>query len=128
MDSISNMIIMMKNASKVGKSAVSFPYSKVKNAILECLKKEGYISSFSKKTKKGHPTLEVELIYVDKKPKINEVERISKLSRRVYFGMKEIYPVRNGAGILVLSTPKGILSGKEAKKEQVGGEALFKIW
>ena len=119
---------MMKNASKVGKNTVSFPYSKVKNAILECLKKEGYISSFSKKTKKGHPILEAELVYMDKKPKINEVERISKLSRRVYFGMKEIYPVRNGAGILVLSTPKGILSGKEAKKEQVGGEALFKIW
>jgi small subunit ribosomal protein S8 len=128
MDSISNMIIMMKNASKVGKSTVSFPYSNVKNAILECLKKEGYISTVSKKTKKGHPTLEVELVYIDKKPKINEVERISKLSRRVYFGMKEIYPVRNGSGILILSTPKGILSGKEAKYEQVGGEALFKIW
>ena len=119
---------MMKNAGLAKKSTVSFPYSKVKNSILECLKKEGFIASFSKKTQKGHPVLEVELIYNDNKPKINEVERISKVSRRVYFSLKNIFPIRNGSGILVLSTPKGILSGKEARKEQVGGEALFKIW
>ncbi len=128
MDSISNMIIMMKNASLAKKELVSFPYSKVKNAILDCLKKEGYVSDFSKKVKKDGTILEVKLIYTDSKPKIVEVERISKLSRRVYFGMKDIHSVRNGSGILVLSTPKGILSGKEARKEQVGGEALFKIW
>jgi len=104
------------------------PYSKLKNAIAECLKKEGYVSEVSKKVKKGQPMLEVGLIYTDKKPKITEVERISKQSRRVYFAMKDIHSVRNGLGLLVLSTPKGILSGKEARKEQVGGEALFKIW
>jgi len=128
MDSISNMIIMMKNASLVGKESASFPYSKMKDAILECLKKEGYIASFSKKVKGSQPILEVELLYVDKNPKITEVERISKQSRRVYFGMKDIHTVRNNSGILVLSTPKGILSGKEARKENVGGEALFKLW
>jgi len=128
MDSISNMIIIMKNGSLAGKESVSFPYSKMKNAIMECLKKEGYISEISKKTKKGQPILEVRLIYLDKKPRITEVERISKQSRRVYFRMKDIHSVRNGSGLLVLSTPKGILSGKEARKEQVGGEALFKIW
>ena len=119
---------MMKNASLVGKETTSFPYSKMKNAVLECLKKEGYISSFSKKTKEGHPVLEVQLLYVDKKPKIIEAERVSKQSKRVYFGMKDIHSVRNGSGLLVLSTPKGILSGKEARKENVGGEALFKLW
>jgi small subunit ribosomal protein S8 len=118
----------MKNGSLSGKESVSFPYSKMKNAISECLKKAGYISEVSKKVKKGQPILEVGLIYVDNKPKIVEVERISKQSRRVYFGMKDIHSVRNGTGLLVLSTPKGILSGKEARKEQVGGEALFKIW
>jgi len=128
MDSISNMIIIMKNGSLAGKESVFFPYSKMKNAIMECLKKEGYISEISKKTKKGQPILEVRLIYLDKKPRITEVERISKQSRRVYFRMKDIHSVRNGSGLLVLSTPKGILSGKEARKEQVGGEALFKIW
>jgi small subunit ribosomal protein S8 len=128
MDSISNMIIIMKNGSLAGKEFVFFPYSKMKAAIGECLKKAGYISEISKKVKKGQPVLEVKLVYVDKKPKITEVERISKQSRRVYFGMKDIHSIRNGSGLLVLSTPKGILSGKEARKEQVGGEALFKIW
>lgn len=128
MDSISNMIIMMKNASLAGKETVLFPNSKIKSAILECLKKEGYISDFSKKIKKAGSFLEVKLIYLNGKPRITEVDRISKQSRRVYFGMKDIHPIRNGSGILVLSTPKGILSGKEARREQVGGEALFKIW
>jgi small subunit ribosomal protein S8 len=128
MDPISNMIIMIKNASLAGKETVSFPYSKMKHAIAECLQREGYISAFSKKVKKGHPSLEVELLYTDKKPKIQDVERISKQSKRVYFGMKDIFSVKNGAGLLVLSTPKGILSGKDARKEQVGGEALFKVW
>jgi small subunit ribosomal protein S8 len=128
MDQISNMIIMMKNGSLKGKESVVIPYSKMKNAILECLKKEGYVADVAKKTKKDHPVLEVALVYVDKKPKISEVERISKQSRRIYFGMKDIHSVRNGSGLLVLSTPKGILSGKEARKEQVGGEALFRVW
>lgn len=118
----------MKNGSLAGLESVTFPYSKMKNAIGECLKKAGYVSEISKKVKKGIPVLEVKLVYVDKKPKITEVERISKQSRRVYFGMKDIHSVRNGTGLLVLSTPKGILSGKEARKEQVGGEALFRIW
>ncbi len=128
MDSIANMIIMIKNAGLARKESVIFPYSKMKNAIAECLKKEGYVSEVTKKVKKGQPMLEVSLVYIDKKPKIEHAERVSKQSRRVYYGMKDIHSVRNGSGILILSTPKGILSGKEARKEQVGGEALFKLW
>ncbi len=82
----------------------------------------------SKKVKKDQPVLEAGLVYVDKIPKIMEVERISKQSKRIYFGVKDIHRVRNGSGLLVLSTPKGVLSGKEARKEQVGGEALFRLW
>lgn len=122
------MLIVMKNGSLAGKANVSVPYSKLKNAIGECLKKEGYVSGVSRKVKQGMPVLEVELLYTDKKPKITEVERVSKQSRRVYFGMKDIHKVRNGSGLLVLSTPKGILSGKDARSEQVGGEALFRLW
>ena len=128
MDSISNMLITIKNASLAGKETASFPASKLKYAIAECLKKEGYVTDVSKKAKLGTSVIEVALVYVDKKPKITEVKRISKQSRRVYFGMKDIHRVRNGAGLLVLSTPKGILSGKDARKEQVGGEALFMLW
>ena len=128
MDSISNMLIVMKNGSLAGKESVFLPYSKIKNAIAECLKKEGYVMNVSKKVRKDQPVLEIELFYVDKNPKITQVERISKQSKRVYFGVKDIHRVRNGSGLLVLSTPKGILSGKEARHEQVGGEALFRIW
>jgi small subunit ribosomal protein S8 len=128
MDPISNMIIMLKNAGLAGKESVVLPYSKMKNAVAECLKKEGYVNKISKKVRLNHPVLEIELSYVDKKPRISDVQRISKQSRRVYFGIKEIHPVRNGGGLLVLSTPKGILSGKEARKENVGGEALFQIF
>ena len=122
------MIIMLKNGSLANKESVVLPYSKMKNAIGECLKKEGYVADVAKKVRKGQPVLEVNLVYVDKKPKITEVERVSKQSRRVYFGVKDIHSVRSGAGLLVLSTPKGILSGKDARKEQVGGEVLFKIY
>ncbi len=128
MDPIANMLIMIKNASLAQKESVVFPYSKLKLAIAECLAKEGYVKSASKKVRKEAPVVEVELIYTDKKPKITDVERISKHSKRVYMGMSDIHTVKGGSGLLVLSTPKGILSGKNARKEQVGGEALFKIW
>lgn len=128
MDPISNMLIMIKNASLAKKESVSFPYSKIKNAIVTCLQTEGYLGESAKKTKKGHPVLEVKLIYINESPKVNDIQRISKQSKRVYFGMKDIHTIRNGAGTLILSTPQGILSGKEARKVHTGGEALFKIW
>jgi small subunit ribosomal protein S8 len=122
------MLIMLKNASLAGKEQVVLPYSNLKLAIAECLMKEGYLKNISKKIKKNFPVLEIELIYADSKPKITGVERISKQSRRIYFKTKDIHTVRGNSGLLVLSTPKGILSGKNARQEQVGGEALFKIW
>ncbi len=128
MDPISNMLIMLKNASLAKKSSISFPYSKIKNAIIACLQKEGYVGQITKKSKKGFPVLEVELLYVEDIPKINEVKRVSKQSKRVYSKMKDLHGVRGGSGVLVLSTPKGILSGKDARREQVGGEVLFKMW
>lgn len=118
----------MKNGSLAGKASVFLPYSNLKHAIGECLKKEGYVREVSKKVKKDQPVLEIELMYEKAQPKITEVERLSKQSKRVYFGMKDIHKVRNGSGLLVLSTPKGILSGKDARREQVGGEALFRLW
>jgi len=128
MDVLANMIIMIKNAGLASHKTVVFPHSKLKESICACLKKEGFIADFSKKNRQGMPAIEVELLFVENKPKISNVERVSKQSRRVYLGAKEIHSVRNGTGMLVLSTPKGILSGKQARKEQVGGEVLFKIW
>lgn len=128
-DSISNMIIKLKNASLQGKETVSFPYSKMSLAIAELLEKEGWVKAVAKKGKKVLKTIEVELAYgEDKSPRVTGVERVSKLSKRVYKGSKEIRLVRNGYGTLVLTTPNGIVTDKQAKAQKVGGEALFKIW
>lgn len=119
---------MIKNASLREHEFITVPYSKIKESIAECLAREGFLKSVSKKTKKGFPTLELGLVYVDGAPKVTGVERVSKSSRRVYKGVKEIKPTRSGFGLTVLTTPKGILTDKQARKEMVGGEVLFKLW
>src|ERR1700744_989831 len=120
MDPISNMLITMKNASMVSKGTVVVPFSKLKLAIAQCLKEQGFIANVSKKTEKNNvPVLEIELAYQNGQSKIHDVKRMSKQSRRMYSGVKELRPVKNGHGITVLSTPKGILSDKQARKEMV---------
>ena|SRR5258708_139876 len=128
-DPIRDMLIRIKNAGDAGKEAASMPFSKQKAAIAALLVKEGYVVSASKKNKKEGKVLEVGIAYdANKKAKITGVSFISKLSRRVYYGVRDITPVRQGYGDLVLTTPQGIMTGKEAKRARVGGEALFKIW
>jgi len=128
MDPISDMLIAIKNASAAKKETAAFPYSKVKHSILECLEKQGFIKQVSKKSQKGFPILEVLFSYENNMPRIHDVKRISKSSTRIYKSVKELRPIKQGRGALVLSTPKGILIDKQAKKEHVGGEALFEIW
>ena len=129
MDSISNMIIKIKNASLRGLLTVSFPLSKMTLSIAKLLEKEGYLKDVIVKGKKIQKTIEASLIYDEKKqPKVTDVKRVSKLSKRMYAGVSDIRPVRSGYGILVLTTPKGILTDKHARAEKVGGEVLFKIW
>ena len=128
MDPIADMIVRIKNASDSKKESVVFPYSKLKVAVLDVLQKEGFIKSFGKKGKKIAKFIEVGLVYNDGTPKIMGVERVSKTSKRVYQKSKEINKVKSGLGSLILSTPKGIMTDKQAKVENVGGEALFKIW
>lgn len=129
MDTLSNMLNGIKNAGMAGKNQVDFPHSKLKASVLECLKKEGYISSFKvENNKKGFPVILVQLAYNGDKPKISSINRVSKPSRRMYSKSKELKPFRNGYGRVILSTPKGIMSEKDARNEQVGGEVLFKIW
>lgn len=123
------MLITMKNGAIVSKRSVTVPFSSMKSAIAKCLQDHGFITSFSKKTEKNNvPVLEIELAYPNGVSRISDLKRISKPSRRVYMGVHDIHTVKNGHGITVLSTPKGILSNKEAYKERVGGEALFMIW
>lgn len=128
MDPIADMIIRIKNATDSKKESVVFSYSKLKLAILDCLLKEGYIKSFGKKGKKVVKFIEVGLLYDGKVARINGVRRISKTSKRIYLGSKDIRKVKNGLGNLILSTPKGIMTDKMAREANVGGEALFEIW
>jgi small subunit ribosomal protein S8 len=128
-DPISNMLVTMKNASMVSKASVTIPFSQIKFAIAQCLKDSGFVAGVSKKTQKENiHTIEIDLAYEGGAAKIHDVVRVSKPSRRVYSGVKELHAVKNGYGISVLSTPKGIMTDKQARKEQVGGEVLFKMW
>jgi small subunit ribosomal protein S8 len=127
-DPISDMMIRIKNAGISRKEFVSFPYSNLKFEICSLLQKEGYLASVDKKGKKVSRTVEVGLLYGGNQPKIKEVKRVSKPSRRIYKKAKEIRPVKRGYGIVVLSTPAGIMSGSAARKASLGGEVLFEIW
>jgi small subunit ribosomal protein S8 len=127
MDQIANMLIAIKNGGLVNKTTVTLPSSKMKAAILELLKNEGYIKTY--KVEEGvKPTVEVVLAYTKDMPRIHGVSRVSKQSKRVYTGVKDITSFKYGHGMTVLSTPKGILSDRQARKEMVGGEILFTIW
>ena len=128
MDPVSNMLNGIKNANRAGRESVIVPHSKLCLAIAKSLSKQGYVGVVSEKSRRGRPVIEVALVQVEGAPKINEIVCISKPSRRMYTSMHEIKPFKNGRGAYVYSTPKGILTDKEARKENVGGEVLFSIW
>lgn len=127
-DPISDMLIRIKNASRVGHESVVVPFSELKLAIAELLVREGYLSSAVKRGKKVRKSLALGIVYKGTTPALTEVKRISKPSRRVYVHAKDIRTVRQGEGLLILSTPNGLMTGSEAHKNHVGGEALFSIW
>lgn len=128
MDVLGDFLNALKTGGFVAKESVTVQHSKLKLAVAEILKKEGYVKAVKEHTDGAKKTLEVVLAYTGKKPRIGGVSRVSRPSKRVYKGVSEIYPVKYGHGIAVLSTPKGILTDKEARKEMVGGEVLFTIW
>ena len=128
-DPISNFITSLQNAASVGKEVVRVPFSIMKQSIAQVLEKEGYIENLTKKGKKtGQKYLEVSVLYDEEGPRIHGVKRISKPSKRVYKGAKEIQPIRHGYGRVIVSTPDGIMTGEAARKAKVGGEVLFEIW
>jgi small subunit ribosomal protein S8 len=127
-DPVSDMIVRIKNASDSRKESVVFPYSKLKAAIMDVLFKEGYVKSYSKKGKKIQKFIEAVLVYEGGVGRIHGVDRVSKTSKRVYQKVSDIKKVKSGFGTLILSTPKGIMTDKQAREAKTGGEALFKIW
>ncbi len=127
-DTVGDFIIQLKNGGMAGKESISLPYSKLKHAVGDKLVAAGYLSAVEKQPKKVGATLNVTLKYDGKAHQIRGVKRISKPGRRLYIKAAEIYPVKFGKGHMILSTPAGILTGEEARKQAVGGEQLFIIW
>ncbi len=128
-DPVADLINRLTNAGAVKHASISVPFSNFKLAIAEKLKDTGFVAGIEKKGKKVKKTLDVLLKYDEAgNPVINGVKRISKPGRRLYKSAHEITRVRYGHGSLFLSTPKGIKTDKEARKEKIGGEALFEIW
>lgn len=128
MDHISNLIIKLKNAGNAGHESVTVSHSNLKLSVLEVLKKEGFIKDVEEKTEKGRRVLVIALLSNNRVPKIQGVQRISKPSKRIYKKAGELRPIKNGYGALIVSTSAGVMSGRDAKKAKLGGEALFSIW
>jgi small subunit ribosomal protein S8 len=127
-DPIGDFIVRLKNAGSVGKKSVDAPYSRMKKSVALVLQKGGYVGEIKETGADPRKTLSVELLYDGTAPKINGVKRISKPGRRLYAKAREVHSVKYGKGLLVLSTPLGIITDKEAREKRVGGETLFAIW
>ena len=132
-DPIADMLARIRNASAVGHNTVAVPHSNIKAAIAQIFKEEGFIQDFEVVTAGlAHPMLRIWLKYTgdrrQRKPVITGMERVSKPGRRVYTGKGEIPWVLSGTGVAILSTPKGVLSGDQARRLGVGGEVLCYVW
>ena len=127
-DPIADFLTRLRNASQSGQAEIVAPYSKIKAEIARILKQEGYISDFELESSGKLPQLKVVTKFVNRAPAITGLKRVSKPGLRKYVGAQEVPRVLGGLGISILSTPKGVLSGREAKKENVGGELLAFVW
>ena len=128
-DPVADMITRIRNGQRVGKSTVSSPASKLRGAVLDVLQSEGYIRGYERtEPEPGKPEFEISLKYSEGRPAIREIKRISKPGRRVYSSMKNLPRVYNGLGISILSTPSGVMSDLEARKQNVGGEVLCQVF
>ena len=128
-DPIADMLTRIRNAQMRGKSVVQTPASKLRGWVLDVLADEGYIRGYEKVTGgNGHPALEISLKYFYGAPVIRELKRVSKPGRRVYLGVKDIPQVRQGLGVSIVSTPKGVMSDAAARTANIGGEVLCTVF
>lgn len=127
-DPLGDMLTRIRNAQMRGKSTVLTPTSKLRMRVLEVLQEEGYIRSYAEVQKDGKTEIEIQLKYYEGAPVIQDISRVSKPGRRVYSSIKDLGLVRNGLGIAILSTPKGVMSDTAARAQNVGGEVLCKVY
>lgn len=124
MDKVGDLLIRIKNGYMASRKEVEVPFSKLNMAIIELLIKEGYVTG----AKKEERIIKVALKYDKKTPALTEVKRVSKPGRRVYSGVTTLPRVLNGIGLAIISTPKGVMSDKQARKESCGGEVMAFVW
>lgn len=128
-DPIGDMLTRIRNATRAGHLSVSVPSSKLKVEICRVLKKEGFIDDYRVEGDPIKPELVIQLRYTkDRRSVIQGVRRVSRPSIRKYAGYRDIKPVRSGFGIQIVSTPQGIMTGREAKRMKVGGEIICEVW
>lgn len=128
-DPLGDMLTRIRNAQMRKKSTVRTPASKLRGWVLDVLESEGYIRGYEKATSdKGFNEYEISLKYYDGAPVIRELKRVSKPGRRVYSGVGELPSVRNGLGVAIVSTPKGVMSDQQARTDNVGGEVLCTVF
>ena len=130
-DTIGDFIARLKNAYQRGKDEIEVPSSQILVSLARILEKEGFIEDVNvedKSKERSYPLLKIELRYIKGKPALSGIKRISKPGVRIYAGYKNIPKVLGGIGIVILTTPKGLLTGEKAVEERVGGELLCKVW
>ena len=128
-DPLGDMLTRIRNAQMRGKSTVRTPASKLRAWVLDVLKDEGYIRGYDNvSATNGMPELEISLKYFEGTPVIREIKRVSKPGRRVYASVKDIPNVRNGLGVSIVSTPKGVMTDASARTANVGGEVLCTVF
>jgi len=128
MDPISDMLNRIRNAQAVLKERVDVPFSNLKYEIARVLEEKGFIEKAEKKGKRTKRTIEITLRYKDKIPVISGLKMVSKPGQRIYKSFREVRPVKSGYGIAIISTPKGLMTDKEVKKQRLGGEIICEIW
>lgn len=127
-DPIADMLTRIRNAINVGKNEISLPHSKLKETIAKELKKAGYLTGVKTEAGKPRATLVLTINEPGTNPTITEINRLSTPGRRVYAGSQDIPRVKNGRGIVLISTSRGIMTGQEARKERLGGELICKVY
>jgi small subunit ribosomal protein S8 len=127
-DPLSDMLTRIRNAQMAGKTGVEMPGSKLKAAVAQVLKDEGYIADFNASSAEGKPRLAIELKYYQGKPVIAEIDRISRPGLRKYSGKGELPTVRAGLGVAIVSTSQGVMTDRAARAAGVGGEVLCTVF
>ncbi len=127
-DPITDMLNRIRNAQAVGKETVEIPFSNLKYEIAQILEKEGFVEKVEKRGKKSRKFIELTLKYENGLPAISGLKRVSKPGQRIYLPYGKLKPVKGGYGISIISTSKGLMTNKGARKNKLGGEVLCEIW